>query len=44
MNRAVHGDVIVVEMFDQKEWKSPADEVVDQEGRLQNTPAQCSSC
>jgi exosome complex exonuclease DIS3/RRP44 len=33
MNRAVHGDVVVVEMFDQKEWKAPADEVVDQEGK-----------
>ena len=31
MNRAVQGDVVVVEVFDEKEWKAPADEVVDQE-------------
>ena len=31
MNRAVQGDVVVVELFDEKEWKAPADEVVDQE-------------
>jgi exosome complex exonuclease DIS3/RRP44 len=33
MNRAVHGDVVVVEVFDEKEWKAPADEVIDQESR-----------
>ena len=33
MNRAVNGDVVVVEIFDQKEWKAPADEVVDQDGK-----------
>lgn len=32
MNRAVHGDVVVVEIFDKNQWKAPADEVVDQEG------------
>lgn len=32
MNRAVQGDVVVVEVFDEKEWKAPADEVVDQDG------------
>lgn len=31
MNRAVHGDVVVVEVFDESEWKAPTDEVVDQE-------------
>jgi exosome complex exonuclease DIS3/RRP44 len=31
MNRAVQGDVVVVEVFDEKEWKAPGDEVVDQE-------------
>lgn len=31
MNRAVHGDIVVVEVFDEKEWKAPADEVVDQD-------------
>jgi len=42
MNRAVHGDVVVVEMFDQKEWKAPADEVVDQEATLKNDDAEDS--
>lgn len=32
MNRAVQSDVVVVEVFDEKEWKAPGDEVVDQEG------------
>ncbi|KAF8188678.1 hypothetical protein BJ912DRAFT_968181 [Pholiota molesta] len=36
MNRAVDGDVVVVEVFDEKEWKAPADEVVDQESALKN--------
>ena len=31
MNRAVQGDIVVVEVFDKKEWKTPADEVVDPE-------------
>ena len=31
MNRAVHGDIVVVELFSEQEWKSPTDEVVDQE-------------
>jgi exosome complex exonuclease DIS3/RRP44 len=31
MNRAVNGDIVVVEVFDQKEWKAPADEVIDQD-------------
>lgn len=31
MNRAVHGDIVVVEVFSEQEWKSPTDEVVDQE-------------
>lgn len=31
MNRAVDGDIVVVEVFDEKEWKAPADEVVDQD-------------
>ena len=36
MNRAVNGDVVVVEVFDEKEWKAPADEVVDQDATLKN--------
>jgi hypothetical protein len=31
MNRAVQGDVVVVEVFNEQEWKAPTDEVVDQE-------------
>ena len=31
MNRAVHGDIVVVEVFSEQEWKFPTDEVVDQE-------------
>lgn len=31
MNRAVHGDIVVVEVFSEQEWKSPTHEVVDQE-------------
>lgn len=34
MNRAVQGDIVVVEIFDEKEWKAPADAVVDQESAL----------
>lgn len=33
MNRAVQGDVVAVEVFPESEWKAPADEVVDQEGK-----------
>jgi exosome complex exonuclease DIS3/RRP44 len=32
MNRAIQGDVVVVEVFDEGEWKVPGDEVIDQEG------------
>lgn len=31
MNRVVDGDIVVVEVFDESEWKAPADEVVDQD-------------
>lgn len=34
MNRAVQGDIVAIEVFDEKEWKAPADEVVDQESRF----------
>ena len=33
MNRSVHGDVVAVEVFPESEWKAPADEVVDQDGK-----------
>lgn len=32
MNRAVQGDIVAVEIFDENEWKAPGDEVVDPEG------------
>jgi exosome complex exonuclease DIS3/RRP44 len=32
MNRAVHGDVVAIEVFDEKDWKAPVDQVIDQEG------------
>lgn len=34
MNRAVHGDIVVVEVFPEAEWSAPADEVVDQDSKL----------
>jgi len=34
MNRAVHGDVVAIEIFDEKDWKVPVDQVIDQEGSL----------
>ncbi|KAK7061084.1 exosome catalytic subunit dis3 [Paramarasmius palmivorus] len=42
MNRAVQGDIVVVEVFDEKEWKAPGDEVVDQEATLKNDDAEDS--
>jgi exosome complex exonuclease DIS3/RRP44 len=32
MNRAVDGDVVVVQVFPEDEWKAPGEEVVDQDG------------
>ncbi|KAG6817260.1 hypothetical protein H0H87_010921 [Tephrocybe sp. NHM501043] len=40
MNRAVNGDVVVVEVFPESEWKAPADEVVDQDSTLKNDDAE----
>ncbi|TDL29343.1 RNB-domain-containing protein [Rickenella mellea] len=34
MNRAVQGDIVVVEVLPESEWKAPADAVVDQESHL----------
>ncbi|KAF8637547.1 hypothetical protein AX17_002754 [Amanita inopinata Kibby_2008] len=42
MNRAVQGDVVVVEVFPQNEWSAPADEVVDQDSTLKNDDAESS--
>ncbi|RXW25770.1 hypothetical protein EST38_g55 [Candolleomyces aberdarensis] len=36
MNRATSGDIVVVEVFPDSEWKAPADEVVDQDSTLKN--------
>jgi exosome complex exonuclease DIS3/RRP44 len=33
MNRAVHGDVVAVEILPEAEWKAEGDEVVDQDCR-----------
>lgn len=30
MNRAVYDDIVAVEVFEEAEWKAPADEAVDQ--------------
>jgi len=35
MNRAVHGDIVAVEVFSEQEWKAPTNEVVDQECELE---------
>ncbi|PPR00807.1 hypothetical protein CVT26_012448 [Gymnopilus dilepis] len=43
MNRAVDGDIVVVEVFDEKEWKAPADEVVDQDTTLKDDDAEDSA-
>lgn len=32
MNRSVNGDVVVVEVLPEEEWKAPGDSVVDQDG------------
>ena len=34
MNRAVNGDIVVVGVFNEKEWRAPGDEVVDQDSEL----------
>ncbi|KAK2462485.1 hypothetical protein APHAL10511_005455 [Amanita phalloides] len=42
MNRAVQGDIVVVEVFPEADWSAPADEVVDQETTLQHDDAESS--
>ncbi|KAF8632063.1 hypothetical protein AX15_002063 [Amanita polypyramis BW_CC] len=42
MNRAVHGDIVVVEVFPEAEWSTPADEVVDQDATLKYDDAESS--
>ncbi|TYJ56322.1 hypothetical protein B9479_003014 [Cryptococcus floricola] len=36
MNRGVNGDVVVVEIFPESEWKAPGEEVVDQDLALRD--------
>ncbi|GAW01453.1 RNB-domain-containing protein [Lentinula edodes] len=40
--RAVQGDIVVIEVFPEKDWKAPADEVVDQEAIQKNDDAEDS--
>ncbi|KAF8344715.1 hypothetical protein F5887DRAFT_250455 [Amanita rubescens] len=42
MNRAVHGDIVVVQVFPEAEWSAPADEVVDQDTTLKDDDAESS--
>ncbi|KAF8714246.1 hypothetical protein AX14_012862 [Amanita brunnescens Koide BX004] len=42
MNRSVHGDIVVVEVFPEAEWSAPADEVVDQDATLKDDDAESS--
>lgn len=37
MNRAVDGDLVVVELLPKEEWKAPGDEVLDQDSELAQT-------
>lgn len=39
MNRAVDGDVVVVQLLPEAEWKAPGEEVVDQEVALKDDDA-----
>lgn len=39
MNRAVNGDVVVVEVLPEAEWKAPGEEVLDQEGKFDCKPS-----
>ncbi|KAK4689829.1 exosome complex exonuclease DIS3/RRP44, partial [Tremellales sp. Uapishka_1] len=40
MNRSVQGDVVVVEVFPENEWKAPGEEVVDQDLALRDDDAE----
>ncbi|KAJ7071550.1 hypothetical protein C8F01DRAFT_1111006 [Mycena amicta] len=39
INRAVHGDQVIIEIFDEDKWGVEGDEVVDQEATLKNDDA-----
>ena len=38
MNRAVQGDIVVVEVFSEQEWKAPTEEVIDQDCKSEFAP------
>ena len=40
MNRAVQGDIVVVEVFSEQEWKAPTEEVIDQDCKSEFVLAQ----
>ncbi|KAL0954735.1 hypothetical protein HGRIS_003688 [Hohenbuehelia grisea] len=39
MNRAVHGDIVCVEVYPESEWRAPGDEVVERDTTLKNDDA-----
>lgn len=41
MNRAVNGDVVVVELLPEAEWKAPGEEVLDQDGKSVRVSGPC---
>lgn len=47
-NRSVTGDLVVVEVLDESEWRAPADEVLDEEGMqpcpLAEASTECLFC
>jgi exoribonuclease R len=40
MNRVVQGDIVVVEVFGEQEWKAPTEEVIDQDCKSEFVLAQ----
>ena len=44
MNRAIDGDVVVIEMLPEAEWKAPGQEVLDQDGETLCTLDVASHC
>jgi exosome complex exonuclease DIS3/RRP44 len=41
-NRSVTGDLVIVEVLDESEWRAPADEVMDEEGRQHSSRSQAA--
>jgi exosome complex exonuclease DIS3/RRP44 len=44
MNRAIDGDVVVIEMLPEADWKAPGQEVLDQDGEAFCTLTVASHC